>query len=391
MERWRLHAARRQVEEAVQPVGMAGTMTRGPRQGERHPPRRVLLLSESAGLAAVLGRLLDRPDRLRRLSSLRELAEGRELEATDAVVLDLRRDDRAAAIGQVRRRYLGPLVVLVGKGDDGGGGLYPDDACTLLARPFSSIDLGAALAIPVLARPAPTGAALAPPAAATAAGAAQAGRGAVPPGAVLLSAAARTARAGKAGTAVDPKAAARPAPFRPVPVAAAPGKGGLIDRARRMLVALTQGWQARRRVRVAGFSIFALVAFTVAFALAAQGRCGPGCDALGTGFSPAPTIAPGESPAPPTTGPKRAPGSTAAPVGSPATDAFRGISGGGLATTTTERRATTTTGKPSSGGGGPGTTTPTTRPPTPTTAAPTTTPTTAPPTTATTLPPPPPA
>jgi hypothetical protein len=366
-------------------VGMAGTMTRGPRQGERHPPRRVLLLSESAGLAAVLSRLLDRPDRLRRLSSLRELAEGRELEATDAVVLDLPRDDRAAAIGQVRRRYLGPLVVLVGKGD-GGGDLRPDDACTLLARPFSANDLGAALAIPVLARPAPTGAAPAPPAAATAAGVAQAGRGAVPPGAVLLSAAARTARAGKAGTAVDPKAAARPAPFRPVPVAAAPGKGGLVDRARRMLVALTQGWQARRRVRVAGFSVFALVAFTVAFALAAQGRCGPGCDALGTGFSPAPTIAPGESPS--TTGPKRAPGSTAAPVGSPATDAFRGISGGRLATTTTERRATTTTGKPSSGGGSPGTTTPTTRPPTTTTTAPTTTATT---TTAPTLPPPPPA
>ena len=39
---------------------------------------------------------------------------------------------------------------------------------------------------------------------------------------------------------------------------------------------------------MAGFSVFALVAFTVAFALAAQGRCGPGCDALGTAFSPGP-------------------------------------------------------------------------------------------------------
>ena len=57
---------------------------------------------------------------------------------------------------------------------------------------------------------------------------------------------------------------------------------------------------------MAGFSVFALVAFTVAFALAAQGgRCGPGCDALGTAFSPAPTVAPASSNAPTTTGPKR--------------------------------------------------------------------------------------
>ena len=38
-------------------------------------------------------------------------------------------------------------------------------------------------------------------------------------------------------------------------------------------------------MRVAGFSVLALVAFTVAFALAAQGaHCGPGCDAFGTVF-----------------------------------------------------------------------------------------------------------
>jgi hypothetical protein len=148
----------------------------------------------------------------------------------------------------------------------------------------------------------------------------------------------------------------------------------------RLLIRFTEGWQAKRRFRVAGFSVFALVAFTVAFALAAQGRCGPGCDAFGTGFSPAPTIAPSESHAPATTGPKLATTTTGA-TASPGTGAFRGISGGRLATTTTVRRATTTTRKP---GGSPTTRPATTRPVTTQSTAPPTTapPTTAPPTTA---------
>ena len=111
--------------------------------------------------------------------------------------------------------------------------------------------------------------------------------------------------------AADLKAAARQAPVRRAP-AAPPGQLDLIDRAQRLLITLTQGWQARRRVRVAGFSVFALVAFTVAFALASQGRCGPGCDAFGTGFSPIPTVAPASSLAPSTTGPKRSTTTTAA-------------------------------------------------------------------------------
>ncbi|HSK36857.1 MAG TPA: hypothetical protein VLA80_08980, partial [Actinomycetota bacterium] len=182
----------------------------------------------------------------------------------------------------------------------------------------------------------------------------------------------------------DPKAAARRAPVQRA--AATPrGQLDLVDRALRLLAGLTQGWQARRRVRVAGFSAFALVAFTVAFALAAQGgRCGPGCDAFGTVFSPDPTVAPAESSAPSTTGPKRATTTTVAEAGRGGTGAFQGVSGGRLATTTTtERRATTTTSKPSPGGAAPTTRPPTTRPPTtPTTEPPTTAPTTAPPTTA---------
>jgi hypothetical protein len=301
------------VEEAAVQVSVVD-MGRGSRPGDLHR-RRVLLVAESAGLAAVLHHLLDPADRLSRLGSLRELAESRALEAADVVVLDVPPEDRAAAVDQVRRRYLGPLVVLVDR-KEGMAGLHLDDACRLLPRPFSAEELGAALAGPGLPGAAPR--ILAPDPAATAADP-------VDP--------------------ADPKAAARQAPVQraaPTP----PGRLDLVDRVLRLLAALTQGWQARRRVRVAGFSAFALVAFTVAFALAAQGgRCGPGCDGFGTGFSPAPTIAPASSLASSTTDATRVPSTTRA--GSPATGAFQGISGGRVATTSTTRaRVTTTTRRP---------------------------------------------
>jgi hypothetical protein len=326
------------VREAAVQVSVVD-MGRGSRPGDLHR-RRVLLVAESASLAAVLHHLLDPADRLSRIGSLRELAKSRALEAADVVVLDAPAEDRVAAVGQVRRRYRGPLVVLVDRAV-GPGGLRPDDACRLLPRPFSAEELGAALA------PAEAAAAPADP---------------VDP--------------------TDPKAAARRAPVQRA-AATPPGRLDLVDRALRLLAALTQSWQARRRVRVAGFSAFALVAFTVAFALAAQGgRCGPGCDAFGTGFSPAPTIAPASSLASSTTGPKRATSTTAA-AGSPATGAFQGISGGRVATTSTTRaEVTTTTRRPATTR--PATTRPaTTKPTSPPTTAPTTTDTTiAPPTTA---------
>jgi len=125
--------------------------SKGSRPGDLHR-RRVLLLAESAGLAAVLNHLLDPADRLSRIGSLRELAETRALENTDVVVLDVPAEDRAAAVGQIRRRYLGPLVVLAARGENIGG-LRLDDAATLLARPFSADDLGAALAVPGGSRP----------------------------------------------------------------------------------------------------------------------------------------------------------------------------------------------------------------------------------------------
>jgi hypothetical protein len=375
-------------------VSTADTGTRGSRPGDL-PRRRVLLLAESAGLAAVLHHLLDPADRLSRLGTLRELAETRALENADVVILDVPAEDRAAAVGQVRRRYLGPLVVLVAKGDDTPR-LQLDDAATLLTRPFSADALGAALgplghpggfrsgrqaqarpSTPA-ARPAATAAAVGPGAAL---GGAAATTPATPTAATTPATPATEPPADAAMVLADVKAAARQAPVRATP-AGPPGRLDLVDRVQRALIALSQGWKARRRVRVAGFSAFALVAFTVAFALASQGRCGPGCDAFGTVFSPAPTIAASESTIPSTTGPKRSTTTTAArAAGSPGSGAFRGISGGRLVTTTT-RPATTTTRKPVA----------TTRPATtrPATTKPTTPPTTAPPTTAppTTQPPP---
>jgi hypothetical protein len=361
-------------------VSMAETGGRGSRPGELHR-RRVVLVAESAGLAAVLNHLLNPADRLSRIGSLRELAGSRALDSADVVVLDLPVEDRADAFGQVRRRFLGPVVVLVAKGDRGGG-LHLDEAATVLTRPFSTDDLGAALAVP--GRPASPSPWFGTPAAPSVGMiSAAAPVGAAAQATATAGAAAQATGSTGAGTPVPPagagaadlKAAARQAPVRRA-AARPPGQLDLIDRVQRLLVTLTQGWQARRRVRVAGFSVFALVAFTVAFALASQGRCGPGCDAFGTVFSPIPTIAPASSLAPSTTGPKRSTTTTAA---TPGTGAFGGISGGGRAatTTTTEPRATTTTKKPTT------TRPPTTRPATTqTTAPPTTTPTTAPPTTA---------
>jgi hypothetical protein len=341
-------------------VSTADMGPRGSRPGDL-PRRRVLLLAESAGLAAVLHHLLDPADRLSRLGTLRELAETRALESADVVILDVPAEYRAGAVGQVRRRYLGPLVVLVDR-VAGPGGLRPDDACRLLPRPFSAEELGAALADPGL-----PGAAPRIPVPTPAAEAAPEPAGPVDP--------------------ADPKPATRRAPVQRAP-ATPPGHADLVDRALRLLAAVTQSWQARRRVRVAGFSAFALVAFAVAFALAAHsGRCGPGCDAFGAGFSPAPTTAPASSLAASTTGPERATSTTAA-AGSPATGAFQGISGGRVAATTsaTRPRITTTTRRPA-------TTQPaTTRPVTtqPATTRPVTTQTTAPGPTTTQPPPPPP-
>jgi hypothetical protein len=315
-------------------VSAVGTVTRGGSRGETGEPRRVLLLSESAGLAAVLTRLLDRSDRLSRLASFHELADGSALGAADAVVLDLPPEDRGAVLEQLRRRYQGPLVVLVARGDDGGD-LPPDDARTLLARPFSADDLSAAL----------------------------------------------TMAAASAWNQLTPLR--QPVALPPVDAATLEPP---VRRARRsrllpLLVWLAHGWRMRRRVRVAGFVGLAAAAFVIAFALAAQGRCGPGCDLVGTGVAPVRPL-PADPAASPTTGkPRKAPGSTAAPARVPAGGGeFRGRSAPVVgATSTTDRRVPATTR--ASGGGTtprPPTTRPPATPPTTQPEPPTTPPTTQP-------------
>ena len=350
----------------------AETVTRGARR-EARPPRRVVLLSESAGLAALLKYLLGASGTLTRFATLREAGDRDGLDNADTVVLDLPREGGDTTLAQVRHRYRGELIVLAERGR-GRPAAAPDPAWTMLERPFSAVDLGTALGLPGLD-------------AATAPGP-KADRH--PPVEIRTPRPLPAALAGPTGDPAAPadlKAAARRSPsWAPFAAAAGNAQAGLVERVSRLVVALTEGWQAKRRVRVAGFSIFALIAFTVAFALASQGHCGPGCDALGTAFSPAPTVAPASSSAPSTTGPKRS--TTTAVKATAGTGAFQGVSGGRLATTTTGQRATTTTRRPSPGGS-PTTRPPTTRPPTTPTTQPATTPTTAttaPPTTAPTGP-----
>jgi hypothetical protein len=342
-------------------VTTAEAVTRGAGR-EVRPPRRVVLLSESPGLAALLKYLLGASGTLTRFTGVREAADHDGLADADTVVLDLPREGGDTTLAQVRHRYRGELIVLADPGH-GRPEAAPDPAWTLLQRPFSAVHLGTALGLPGLD-------------AATAPGP-KADRH--PPVEIRTPRPLPAALAGPTGDPAAPadlKAAARRSPSWAPFAAAGNAQAGLVERVSRLVVALTEGWQAKRRVRVAGFSIFALIAFTVAFALASQGQCGPGCDALGTAFSPAPTVAPASSSAPSTTGPKRS--TTTAVKATAGTGAFQGVSGGRLATTTTGQRATTTTRRPSPGGS------PTTRPPTTPTTQPPTTPTTQPPTTPTT-------
>jgi hypothetical protein len=358
---WRLRAAIRHAWEAVVRVSMTKAETGSRPDGLG---RRVVLLAESAGLTLVLGQLLGPGDRLSRLDSLRDLADRRALEGADLVVLDLPDEYRAIAVRHVRRRYKGPLAVLAGEAEDPDtSGL--DDACTLLHRPFSIDQLRAALATGAADGREPARAARPRP------------RPASAPAALT--------RALMAGVAA---VSARIAEGRRATLGrqAAGGRPDRIERAQRLLVAFVEGWRARRQIRVAGFWILALLAFGIAFAVAQRG-CGPTCDALGTGISPAPTITAAGGRSPAATSPKHAPRPTrTAAVAPQGTGAYQGISRSNPAiTTTTWRPATTTTRRPGSGGGTPPR--PTEPPTTPTTGPPPTTPTTEPPTTPTTEPP----
>jgi len=184
----------------------------------------------------------------------------------------------------------------------------------------------------------------------------------------------------RVGAVVDGKAAARQAPPRP---GAQPG-GAPPETPRRnplglLLAGLVHGWRARRAVRIAGFAGLAAIAFLAAFALAAQGRCGPGCDTLTGIISPASTLPEVGSSGASATTVRRLPPSTTTPTPG---SGVRGVSGGVLGSTTSTTRRTTTT-RGSSPTSRP-TTAPTQPPTSPTTASTTstsTTTTTAPPVT----------
>jgi hypothetical protein len=102
-------------------------------------PRHVLLLTRDASLVVAVKVLLDHQDRVSELGAPQELPPAGEL-PVDAVVVDLPRASRADAVERVRGRFSGPLVVLLGHGED------PAEArvfyrCSVLPRPFGMSQL----------------------------------------------------------------------------------------------------------------------------------------------------------------------------------------------------------------------------------------------------------
>jgi hypothetical protein len=378
----------------------AGSAPRGAGTAGSEPvSRRVVLVSESAGLAAVLSRLLDRSDRLTRVATPGDLA-GR-VGPIDLVVLDVPAAGRRATCEQLRRRYAGPLIVLVDAGDEGRG-LPADKGRTLLTRPFAAADLAAALRAAGAAGPAPAAraavtpigiaarrpepTAAAPPRKAAAAADAQdaqdaqdAGDGegsdgddaqAARQGAWFTTVADEVRASGEAW-----KRAARIGPTMAAWATAGARRLPVPERATVLFGRLLHGLRTQRRLRLAAFGGLAVVAFLVAFAVAAQNRCGPGCASLGPSLTQ-PTVSSGASVLGDSTGSNP----TASTVRGTGTTRGAGRTGGVVGgvvgtTTSTTRPPTTTTPR----------TTRTTRPPTtrpPTTVPPTTVPpTTVPPTT----------
>ena len=317
-------------------MGSAGTVTPAPRRGDTRPPGPVLLLSESAGLAAVLGRLLEREDQVIRLGSLRELAARETFAGVEAVVVDAPRVGRSAALEHLRERYVGPLVVLVEPGG-GSGSLLPDEEVAVLHRPFSADDLGAALGLPPLEQRRRRAGSRPP-----------AGEGLPAPPLGFGEETGWFAQADEPeGPGADVVAGLGAMPPAPPRSGGWPAGMRQFGRGRRqvevLLVELAHGWRTRRWVRVAGFSAISALAFVIAFALAASGRCGPACDDLGSGVAPPPTYPLDLTETP--TSAAGAPRSTSDTV--PASGDFKGASGGAAASTTSTKARTSTTTRPS--------------------------------------------
>ncbi|MFL6298803.1 MAG: hypothetical protein ACJ75M_24040, partial [Actinomycetes bacterium] len=131
-------------------MATAGTVIREAGHGKLGLPRRVVLLSASEGLAALLKSLLG-GGILTTFASLRGADDVDGLSEADTVVLDLTCDGDGVTVAQVRHRYRGELVVLTARRQRGAP-VAPDPACTILELPFSAMALGTALGLSMLGR-----------------------------------------------------------------------------------------------------------------------------------------------------------------------------------------------------------------------------------------------
>jgi hypothetical protein len=109
--------------------------------------RRVVLLSRDAALASTIGRLLVNGDHIAHFNSASELVDWSTPEVA-AVVLDSQPNNRRLSYKQVRERYDGPLVMLLGSGERQPD-LPPDGARRFLHRPFKVAELSSLLATPM--------------------------------------------------------------------------------------------------------------------------------------------------------------------------------------------------------------------------------------------------
>jgi hypothetical protein len=106
-------------------------------------PRHIVLLTRDASLAVAVRALLDDGDTVTELESPQELPPIGEL-PVDGVVVDLPDSMRATTVERVRGRFPGPLVVLLGHGEDAAAarGVY---RCAVLSRPFGMSQLWSVL------------------------------------------------------------------------------------------------------------------------------------------------------------------------------------------------------------------------------------------------------
>jgi hypothetical protein len=102
-------------------------------------PRHVVLLTRDTSLAVALEAMLDEHDRLSRLTSSKEW-KGLDGSPVDVVVVDLPASVRKSAIEVLERKFAGPLIVLLGQGEDPGKAAARERR-SVLGRPFGISEL----------------------------------------------------------------------------------------------------------------------------------------------------------------------------------------------------------------------------------------------------------